>query len=207
MKTIVFGATGTLGKHLVLQLLDSGHSVTAFSRRPEKLEISNPNLILRKGDVLDLSTVSEAVVGHDIVFCALGDGNKGVTRASGTRNIVEAMRKHGISRLIVQTTLGLGESAGNLNFFWKRIMFGFLLKKAFIDHEQQEEIIKNSGLDYTIIRPSAFTDSTPAKSYQVGFNGSAKGLSLKISRADVAAFMIEQVNTRQWLKKAVSISN
>lgn len=207
MKTIVFGATGTLGKHLVLQLLESGHSVTAFSRRPEKLEINNPNLILRKGDVLDLSSVSDAVAGHDIVFCTLGDGNKGITRASGTGNIVEAMRKQGISRLIVQTTLGLGESAGNLNFFWKRIMFGFLLKKAFIDHEIQEEVIRNSGLDYTIIRPSAFTDSAPTKSYKVGFNGSAKGLALKISRAVVAGFMIEQINTREWLRKAVSISN
>jgi putative NADH-flavin reductase len=207
MKTIVFGATGTIGKHLVLQLLASGHTVTAFTRHPEKIQISNSNLIFKKGDVLDPASVDEAVAGQDVIFCTLGDGNKGITRAAGTKSIVRAMRKHGVRRLIVQTTLGLGESAGNLNFFWKRVMFGFLIKKAFKDHELQEGIVKTSELDYTIVRPSAFTDVVPDGQYKIGFNGAVKDLALKISRADVAKFMIEQIGTQQWLRKAVSISN
>jgi len=207
MKAIVFGATGTIGKHLISQLLSSGYEVTAFSRNPEKLAVINSNLLLKKGDVLDRASVDKAIAGHDIVFCALGDGNKGITRAAGTKNIVEAMRRHGIGRLIVQTTLGVGDSAGNLNFFWKNVMFGFLLKKAFKDHEVQEDIVRSSGLDYTIVRPSAFTNGGPTGKYRSGFNGSVKGLALTISRADVAGFMIEQAGSKQWVKKSVSISN
>lgn len=207
MKVIVFGATGTIGRQLVSQLLEQGHTVTAFSRNPKKLSITHPNLLRKSGNVLEYSSVAGAIAQHDAVFCALGDGNKGTTRALGTNNIVKAMERNDIKRLIVQTTLGLGESEGNLNFFWKKVMFGFLLKKAFQDHQLQEGFIVRSSLDYTIVRPSAFTNNKRMGKFQVGFDGSVKNLSLKISRSDVASFMIRQLHSADWMRTAVSISN
>jgi len=208
MKVIIFGATGTVGVEIVKQALEKGHVVTAFVRDPEKMtKLQHANLTVFKGDVLNLSEVENAVQNHDVVVCALGDGNVGKVRALGTRNIIDAMKKKGIKRLICQSTLGLGESYGNLNFFWKHIMFGILLKKAFQDHQLQEQHILNSHLDYTIVRPSALTDGTMTKGFKIGFDGDYKKLNLKISRADVADFMLNQLQTSGYIKNAVSISN
>lgn len=208
MKLIIFGASGTVGKELVKQAVEKGHEVTAFVRDPEKMQNdNNPNLIILKGNVLNLGEVENAIKNQDAVLCALGDGKVGKIRALGTKNILEAMNKAGQKRLICQTTLGMGESYGNLNFIWKHIMFGILLKKAFKDHQLQEQYILNSNLDYTIVRPSALTDGEITNHYKIGFDGNFKKLTLKISRADVAAFMLQQTVATQYSKKAVSISN
>jgi len=208
MKLIVFGASGTVGVEIVKQALEKYYSVTAFVRNPEKLaNLHHANLTIFKGDVLNLSEVENAVQNHDVVLCVLGDGNAGKVRALGTRNIIDAMHKAGIKRLICQTTLGLGESYGNLNFFWKHIMFGMLLKKAFQDHQLQEQHILNSELNYTIVRPGALTDGPTTKSFKSGFDKEYKQLNLKISRADVADFMLGQLKSDRYIKKAVSISN
>jgi putative NADH-flavin reductase len=208
MKVIVFGATGTVGIQLLKQALQQGYGVTAFTRTPEKLKsLPRTNLKILKGDILNPQDVENAIYNHDAVLCAIGDGNKGSVRAVGTKNIITAMQRQGIRRLICQTTLGLGESQGNLNFFWKHIMFGLLLKKAFQDHQLQEQYLIDSNLDFTMVRPSAFTDGEVTRNYKIGFDGNYKNLSLKISRADVADFMLQQLTKREYLKSAVSISN
>ncbi|SFB93095.1 Putative NADH-flavin reductase [Parapedobacter composti] len=208
MKIVIFGSTGSIGMHLVQQALQQGHAVTAFTRNPVKLSpLNHAGLTVVQGDILNYPDVEQAVRQQDAVLCAIGDGNKGKVRAAGTRNIIAAMKKMGVNRLICQTTLGLGESWGNLNFFWRHIMFGFLLRKAFHDHEVQEKQLMESGLDYTIVRPSAFTDGRVTRSYNVGFDGDHKPLTLKISRADVADFMLQQLHRAEYVKKAVSISN
>ncbi|TMI63667.1 MAG: SDR family oxidoreductase [Bacteroidetes bacterium] len=208
MNIILFGATGSVGKQIIKQTLDEGHRVTAFTRSPEKLiAFSSANLSVVKGDILNKTDVESAVLNHDVVLCTIGDGNKGTVRGTGTRNIIESMQKHHIKRLICQTTLGLGESRGNLNFVWKHIMFGLLLKKAFKDHQLQEQYVFDSNLDYTIVRPSAFTDGQITRNYKIGFDGNFKKLSLKISRADVADFMLQRITSKEYLKQAVSISN
>lgn len=208
MNLIVFGSTGSVGMYIVKQALQEGHQVTAFTRSPEKLAtLQQPLLKIFKGDLADEQAVHTAVTNQDAVLCAIGDGSKGGIRSLGTKHIIDAMEKVGTRRLICETTLGLGDSKGNLNFFWKYIMFGLLLKKAFKDHQLQEEYLFKSNLDYTIVRPAAFTDGERTNNFKVGFSGNATGLSLKIARADVASFMLEQVATNQYLKKPVSISN
>jgi len=208
MKLIVFGATGSIGIQLITQALQQGHLVTAFTRNPEKLSsYHQTKLTIIKGDIFNSADVEKAVQQQDCVLCAIGDGNKGTVRAAGTKNIISAMKKAGISRLVCQTTLGLGESNGNLNFLWKYIMFGLLLKKAFRDHEIQEKYLLESGLDYTIVRPSAFMDGNITRNYKTGFDGRYKKLNLKITRADVADFMMQQIQSRDYIKRAVSISN
>ncbi|MGK9117306.1 NAD(P)-dependent oxidoreductase [Olivibacter jilunii] len=208
MNLIVFGSTGSIGTLIVKQALREGHRVTAFTRSPEKLQApASPLLHIFKGDLTDKTAIQEAVKNQEAVLCAIGDGNKGSIRAIGTKNIIDAMKQEGIKRLICETTLGLGDSAGNLNFFWKYVMFGMLLKKAFKDHQLQEQHLVGSDLDYTIVRPSAFTAGERTDRYKIDFDSKAKGLSLKISRADVAGFMLKQVTSNEYIRKAVSISN
>jgi putative NADH-flavin reductase len=207
MKIIVFGATGSVGRQLVEQALQAGHTVTAFTRNGEKLkDLAHAQLCVVEGDVLRAEQVREGVRGHDAVFCALGAGRKGNVRALGTKNILAAMKEEGVSRFICQTTLGAGDSRGNLNFFWKNIMFGWLLKEAYIDHEQQEKFILQSPLDWTVVRPAAFTNGRRTGSYQHGFSALQKRLKLKISRADVADFMLRQLGNGEYRRKAVGLS-
>ncbi|MEZ0611866.1 NAD(P)-dependent oxidoreductase [Fibrella sp. WM1] len=206
MRIIIFGATGSIGRELVRQALDQGHTVTAFSRRPEALKVEHPALQVYAGDVLDYAAVEQAIGGHDAVLCALGAGRKGTVRAEGTRHIIQAMEREGIDRLICQTTLGAGNSRENLNFFWKHLMFGLLLKQAMQDHELQEQYIRRSSLDWTIVRPAAFTDGPLTNQYKHGFGPNADGLTLKISRADVAAFMLTQLTAATYLRKTPGLS-
>ena len=206
MKIAVFGSTGTVGKHVVEQALAAKHVVTAFVRNPAKLGINHPNLNYVTGDVLKLSDVTRCTQNQDAVVCVLGAGAKGHIRAEGTKNIILAMKENGIKRLICQSSLGVGDSRGTLNFFWKHIMFGLLLKKAYHDHELQEEYVMKSDLDWTITRPAAFTDGPKTGHYKVGFPGDAKGLTLKISRADVADFIMRQLTDRTYIRKAVGQS-
>ena len=209
MKVIIFGATGSVGRLAVKQMLADGHQVTAFARWPEKLAVRADALTLLAGDALDRRAASEAVKGHDAVVVTLGAGasRKSVIRSRGTMNVIQAMHEHGVRRLICQSTLGAHESWGNLNFFWKRIMFGFLLKPVFKDHELQEQLVRASGLDWTIVRPSAFTDGPALGAFKEDFPANERRLSLKISRADLANFLARQLRDRRYMGRAVGISD
>ena len=207
MKITVFGATGTVGRRIVDRALLQGHDVTAFARNAASVALSHPRLSVIEGDVLIASDVLCAVAGQDAVIVALGAGRNGTVRSVGTQNVVNAMKRQGVTRLIVQSTLGAGDSRPALNFFWKRIMFGLLLRPAYADHQRQEEIVASSGLDWTLVRPSAFTDGPATNRYQHGFAPTLKGLALKISRADVASFILKQLTDQTYLRRAASLSN
>lgn len=160
MKVIVFGATGTVGRLAVARMLEDGHAVTAFARNPGTLKDAAPGLSRVAGNALSPADVSRAVQGHDAVVITLGSGmsRRGRIRSEGTLNVIQAMQEHGPRRLICQTTLGAHDSWETLNFFWKHIMFGLLLRPVFRDHERQEDLVRASGLDWTIVRPGAFAD-------------------------------------------------
>ena len=209
MKVIVFGATGSIGHLTVDELLKAGHTVTAFARNPEKLKIKNTNLNYYSGDVLNPIDILKAIKDHDAVLITLGSGmsRKSIVRSKGTLNVINAMQTQGISRLICQSTLGAPESWTNLNFWWKHVMFGAIIKPVFKDHELQENLIHASGLDWTIVRPSAFMDGPAKGSFKENFSSNERNLSLKISRADVATFLSQQLDNTSYLGCAVAISN
>lgn len=207
MKVVIFGSTGSIGRHLVEQGLADGHVVTAFARNPSKLSVEHANLKIAQGDVFDRPSVENAVQGQDAVLCALGDGRAGKVRSEGTENIIRAMKKTGVRRLICESTLGVGDSRENLNFFWKHIMFGLFLRAAYADHERQEKYIRESNLDWIIVRPSAFTDGERTGKYKHGFSAIEKGMSLKIARADVADFMLKQLTENVYLHQTPGVSN
>ncbi|HEY0677279.1 MAG TPA: SDR family oxidoreductase [Chitinophagaceae bacterium] len=207
MRVIIFGATGNVGKQLTFQALAQEHQVTAFTRNKEKLhDIRHNNFRIVSGDVLDYPSVLKAVKEHDAVLCSLGAGRKGVVRSQGTKNILRAMNETGVRRIICQTTLGCGESWNNLNFFWKRIMFGWFLKEAFADHELQEKYVMESDVDWTIVRPGAFVKGALTGNYRHGFPASDHSVTLKISPPDVAMFMLDQLASNTYLRKAPGLS-
>ncbi len=211
MKLIIFGATGATGKHMVEQALEQGHLVTAFVRDPSKLGIMHSNLTITKGDLMDASSIIPAMQGQDAVLCTIGaPANKtGTIRSEGTKNIIQAMKTAGVKRLICQTSLGYGDSIKLLDqtpFIFKHIIVPFILKKAFADHSLQEEYIKQSQLDWVIARPANLTDEAFTGIYKQGFPATEKKLKMKISRADVADFMLKQLTANTWLRKTPGLS-
>ena len=208
MNVVIFGATGGVGQQVVEQALAQGHTVTAFSRHPAKLDIDHPQLKRVRGDVLNLPDVEQAVRGQDAVVCTLGSGQTltGTVRSTGTQHIIEAMQRAGLRRLICQTTMGMGDSWGSLNFYWKYIMFGLILRNVFADHERQERDVQASGLDWTIVRPGAFVDGDRTGQYRHGFPGTDKTAKLSITRGDVADFILKQLGDRSYLHQAPSLS-
>ncbi len=207
MKVIIFGATGSVGKHVVEQSLEQGHQVTAFARSPDKVAASHSNLQTYKGDAFNYEQVADAIKGHDAVIIVLGSSKlTGTIRSDGTRNIVKAMEQNGIKRLICQSTMGVGDSNEQLNFYWRHIMFGFILKAVFKDHVLQEQIVKNSQLDWTIVRPAGFTDEAPKNSYRHGSQIVKSELTYKIPRADVAHFILQELKEGQYQYQTPSVS-
>lgn len=206
MNITIFGATGTIGSLVVEQALADGHDVTAFTRDAARVTAQHDRLEVVEGDVTDPAACLPAVKDADGVVVALGAGRKGEVREAGTRAVIVAMEQAGAGRLVCQSTLGVGSSRSNLDLWWKYVMFGALLRPAYADHVRQERVVEESDLDWTIVRPSAFADQSPGP-VRHGFGGSENGLRLKIARADVAAFLLAQVEDRTYLRRAVSVSS
>lgn len=155
---------------------------------------------------MDPAAVEQAVRGQDAVVCALGAGAKGAIRSEGTRNIVAAMEPAGVRRLVCQSSLGVGDSRENLNFFWKYVMFSMFLREAYADHIAQESQVTRSALDWTIVRPGAFTDGPRTGEYRHGFATGDRAITHKVSRADVAEFMLKQLADASYLRKTPALS-
>ena len=208
MKLIIFGSSGDTGRQLTAQALELGYVVTAFTRSPEKLDQKHPKLRVIKGDVLDYSLVEHAIQDQDAVLCALGmpmmDRSK--LRANGTKNIIRAMQKTDVRRFICQSGLGVSDSYDNLPFHYKYFILPFMLRHVYADHELQESYIKESQLDWTIVRPAALTDQEHTGTYRHGFAATDKSITVKISRADVADFMLNQLADDTYLHKTPGVS-
>lgn len=205
MNITVFGATSTIGRHVVDQALAQGHHVTAHTRDAARVASSHPSLTVVTGDVADPAQCLPALERADAVVVTLGAGRKGVVREAGTRAVAEAMTAAGVRRLVVQSTLGTGSSRGNLTFWWRRVMFGALLRQAYLDHVRQEQVVRGTALDWTIVRPSAFTDH-PQAGIRSGFGPDARGLRLKVGRPDVASFLLDVATSGTHVRQAVSLS-
>ncbi len=206
MRITVFGASGSVGRHVVEQALRDGHDVTALTRDHTRINVRDPRLEIVEGDATDPEAVLPAVKGSDAAIVALGDGRKGRVREAGTRAVIAAMESSGVHRLICQSTLGVGDSRGNLTLWWKYVIFGALLRAAYQDHVRQEALVRASALDWTIVRPGAFTDGPATGLYRHGFDGQDRTTQLKIARADVAHFLLGQLVDDTYVRRAVPLS-
>lgn len=195
-RILIVGATGGTGRLLVAQALGRGFLVTAFVRDPAKLGIEHPRLTVRRGDVLDAASLDAAVRGQDAVVSALGHRPRlHPTRilSDGTRNILGAMQTHGVRRFVCATSLGIGDSAGRLGLYYTLLVVPVVLPFYFWDKARQERIIAGSGIDWVIVRPGALTDGAPRGHVRRGGSIGSFLFTVRIARADVADFMLNQL--------------
>jgi len=206
MKLAIFGASGKTGIELVKQALEKDHAVTALVRDPSRLSIQHDQLDLSTGDVLNPENVSDVVQGQDAVVCVLGssDLKKTTIRSQGTVNIIQAMKQHGLQRFIVVSAMGTGDSWDTLSAA-NKFFYATVLKSSREDHEAQEAAVKESGLDWTIIRPSGLTGEQKTGEYEVGEGIPAK--TSRIARADVADLILKELEQDAFVGKAVTITN
>lgn len=207
MKALVFGATGGTGRLIVERCLAEGHETSAFIHRDRRGVAAGFGSSVRvsRGDVRDRDAVRSAVDGHEAVLVALGvtPGRTGSVLSSGTRNIVREMEGCGVSRLIVETGAGLAESV-RLPLLWRISAALPPMRSMFADKRRQEEVVRNSGLVWTIVRPANLTDGPQTNDYSA-----AEALELDasstISRADVASFMVSQMTNTAFIRKSVML--
>lgn len=204
MKVVIFGATGSTGKLLVKGAMERGHGVTAFVRDPSKLE--QPDTPHIRGDITDADAVRRAVAGQDAVLSALGSGSlkRDPAFVDGVRNIVEAMAQKDVSRLIYVSSMGVTESRQQLGFFGRHVIAPLLLRNALADHTENEDAITASVLDWTIVRPAQLTDG-PKGAYRSGEGIKASDSSSGVSRASVAAFMLDQLEGDDYVRAKPNI--
>jgi putative NADH-flavin reductase len=206
VKVLIIGATGATGRVLMREALEQGHEVTALARNPSALAPEDHRPRVLQGNALDASEVEAAVAGQDAVLSALGTRSTRPTTlfSQSTHNLISAMDKHGVRRLVCITGIGAGESKGHVGFLYDRIMLPFVVKNIYEDKNRQEEAIKQSDLEWVIVRPARLTDEAAKGEYRVYLGGSYTAKT--ISRADVAAFMLAQLTDETYVHKMPVIS-
>jgi putative NADH-flavin reductase len=208
MKLLILGASGLTGRELVKQGLEAGYGVTAFVRDPAKLTIRNDQLRVEVGNILNRISLETAIPGHDAVISALGspDLGKSTELSDGLRNIIDVMELNGPKRLIFESGIGVGDSADHIPWFTKHIFVPFVIRNIYADKVIQERLIRESSLDWTIVRPARLTNGPKTGRYRHGDEISSERPATKISRADTAEFMLRQLEGDSYLKKAPGLS-
>jgi putative NADH-flavin reductase len=207
-RILILGATGGTGRQLVAQALEQGHQVTAFARAPERVRTAHPRLSVAQGDVLDYPSLEAAVAGQDAVLSALGHKRwfyPNRILSTGTRNLVRAMATHGVRRLVCETALGVGDSRGRAGLYYTLFVAPFILPFYFRDKERQENIIRGSSLDWVIVRPGLLTNGRRRRRYRHGSEVGHWLWTCRISRADVADFMLRQLADDAYLRRSPGV--
>jgi NAD(P)-dependent dehydrogenase (short-subunit alcohol dehydrogenase family) len=209
MKIAVFGATGRAGRHLVEQALAAGHEVVALARTPSKLKASDARLSVIQGDIQDSAKVEQAVSGADAVVSVLGptSNEPTFTVSQGTQHILAAMSKHGVKRLVISAGAGVGDANDAPKLFNKLInlLLKLLSGNVYEDMRRTVDNVRASDRDWVIVRVPMLTDDPSTGRMQIGYVG--KGMGMRIARADMADFMLQQLESDTYLHKAPAISN
>ena len=206
MKVLVIGAAGKTGRAVIEQAIAGGHQVTAFVHKADEYEVSDVRVI--EGDATDNATMDAAVLGQDAVLDTIGGKTpyKETTLESSAANtIIAAMQRNGVHRLVVTSMLGEGESEANTSFY-VRLLVSTFLRGADKDKAAMESAVESSGLDWVILRPAILTDD-PAKGNIRVFDPETGEKAHKITRADLADFMLAQLSSNEYLHQAVTIAN
>lgn len=195
----VFGGSQGVGKHCITQALDMGHNITVLARDVTKLSDieGNPKLKIVQGDVLNPDKVKEVVEGQNVIINSLGGWDD--VASKGTQVIINAMKEKNVKRIITCSSLGVGDSYNECSFVTKAFIWA-IISKPIADKNIQEKYLFESGLDSIIVRPGGLTDNPPKGLFKTqGVSGG------RIPRADVAAFMLKQLQSNEYLGKAVSL--
>lgn len=206
MKVLVIGAAGKTGRAVVEQAVAAGHQVTAFVHNAEKYEVSDVRVI--EGDATDSAAIDAAVLGQDAVLDTIGGKTpyKATTLESSAANtIIASMQRNAVRRLVVTSMIGEGDSKSNTTIY-VRLLVSTFLRGADKDKAAMEYAVESSGLDWVILRPAILSDD-PAKGNVRVFDAETGEKAHKITRADLASFMLAQPSNNEYLHQAVTIAN
>lgn len=211
MKLVVFGANGPTGRLVTQRALGKGHAVTAVTRHPGAFPIGDPGLRVAGADALDAAAVEEVVAGHDRVISTLGVP---YTRqpvsvfSESARNIVAAMQRHGLRRLVCVTSIGVhGTAAPGENFFFRTVIAPVLLwlgRPLYEDARRMEDIVRATDLDWTIIRPSGLFDGAAVTGYRVAV-APQRLPGMFTSRADLADALLREVVDGRHVRACIEV--
>jgi len=210
MRITVFGATGGTGKQLVEQALEAGNDVVAYVRNPSKLDMNHKHLTIVQGKLTDQALIERAVRGANAVISVLGPrgGSKSKPLTEGMQNIIAAMKKQGVRRLIISSTLS-AKDPNDLPEFRARALVNLVKLTMHAVYEEivsVAETVRASDLDWTIVRLTMLNDKPKSGKVRVGYLGKGE-VGTWISRADIADFMLKQVEDTKYLRQAPAISN
>jgi putative NADH-flavin reductase len=210
MKLAIFGATGSTGKLLLEQALVAGDDVVAFVRDPSKLNIRHERLTVMQGELADEAMVEHAVSDADAVISVLGPrgGSKGKPITRRMQNIIEAMKKQHVRRLIISSTLSAKDS-NDLPDLRAKVLVNlvkFTMHAAYEEIVSVAETVRKSELDWTIVRLTTLNNNAKSGKVRVGYLGRGE-VGSRISRADLTEFMLKQVKDTKYLRQAPVISN
>lgn len=204
MNLTIFGASGQTGMFVVERALLLENRVTAYVRSPQTFPLSADNLVIVPGDVRMAAPVAQAIEGADAVVCAVGvrpGSGKSNVSSEATANIIAGMKEHGVRRLIAVTAAGLSNRGPRTSAISNLFMKVFV---SLEDKERQEHLIRESGLDWTIVRPPLLNNEPHTGSYKVG-EDLQPGLTSKFARADLADFVLDLLNDDTYVGQAVTV--
>ena len=219
MRLVIFGPTGGTGRRLVERAIAEGHEVTAFVRNLSRMSAHHRRLEVVVGDVSDAGKVREAVDGKEAVISVLGSrqpsnplhphrpGNPHGPVSAGSANIIAAMKEHGLRRFVCQTAWGAGESKYDPGFagaFFMKVLVPPLLRDEYAEKEAQEKLVRESDLEWIIVRPMILTNGPWTNDYRVGLD-LKPGRRPYISRADVADFLMKQLTDDTFVHRTPAI--
>jgi uncharacterized protein YbjT (DUF2867 family) len=209
MTTIaLFGATGKTGRHVLREALESGHSVRALARQRSALGPDSALLTVVEGDVLDADAVDQVVAGSDVVISVFGQvkGSPPTLQTDGTANIVRAMQVHGVPRIVSLSGGGLPFSKDQPKVADRlvRLLLKALSPQVLKDAHGHLEVLRGSGLDWTVVRGPVLTDTPGTGVYRVGWVG--VNASMKIGRADLAHFILIQAHDKTYIEQMPFVS-
>ena len=210
MRVLIIGASKGIGLETTCQALDAGHHVRALARSASVIAITKPSLEKIRGNALKTEDVETALVGVDVVIQTLGVGLGGLFRpvylfSDATRVLTGAMRSQGVKRLICVTGFGAGDSRASISCL-QRLPFQIVFGRAYDDKSLQEQLIKESNLDWTIARPGVLTSGPQTGHYQI-LSEASQWRNGIISRADVAEFLVRQIGDQTYIRKAPVLIN
>jgi putative NADH-flavin reductase len=194
---------------VVQETLLRGHEVTVLARDPTRVVPKDPRVRIVQGDALDAQSLERAVAGREAVIYSIGA--RAIRRpttlfSESTRLLIDAMRKHGVKRLVAVTGIGAGNSRGHGGFLYDKLIFPLFTKSIYQDKDRQEELIRKSGLDWIIVRPASFVER-PART-PLRAETELQGVTLRrITRAEVASFLMDQLTSNTYLNKEVTIGH
>jgi putative NADH-flavin reductase len=208
MHILLFGATGGCGHEILHKAHDLGWQVTCLVRDPSKVH-AHDGVNLIQGDISDSKSVDKVFASgpFDAVISALGvrKVKKNTILSQGTKTIMEAMKKHRVKRFLVITSLGVGDTKHDVPL-WFRLVKATILRNVFADKEMQEQMVRASGLDWTIVQPGKLIDIAGKGEYKIWDTSKPERNRFEMPREDVADFIIKEIQEKKWVDKSVGIS-